>query len=116
LFTYQIKIEIKPYKRGEFNETMRLLTRKMAKEKDCLGYSFYRDIEMENNYNVIGEWKTRQAMKNHFKTQDFEVLIGVIKVLDEKFTMKIAEVSKTGSYELARELITSQLSQSTASD
>ena len=103
MLIYQLKIEIKPYKKDEFNETMHLFTRKMAKEKDCLGYSFYRDFVKENNYSVVGEWKTRQAMKNHFKTQDFEVLIGVIKVLDKKFTMKIAEVSKTGSYELVRE-------------
>ena len=112
MFAYQIKIEIKSYKREEFDETMRSFTRKILMEKDCLGYSCFRDFRKQNNYTVIGEWKTHQAMKNHFKTQDFEVFIGIIKVLGKKFAMKITEVSKTGNFELAKELIASKVSKS----
>ena len=43
-----------------------------------------------------------------FKTHDFEVLIGATKVLGETFEMNIAEVSKTGGFELAREQIAPQ--------
>ena len=68
----------------------------------------YRDFEKENTYSVIGEWKTRQAMEKHFKTHDFEVLIGAARVLCETFEMNIAEVSKTGGFELVREQIASQ--------
>ena len=114
MFAYQIKTEIKPYKREEFDETMRSFTRKILMEKDCLGYSCYRDFRKQNNYTVIGEWKTHQAMKNHFKTQDFEVFIGIIKVLGRTFAMKITEVLKTGNFELARELITPKRSKSSA--
>ena len=72
-------------------------------KKGCLGYSVYRDHENENTYSLVGEWKTRQAMEKHFKTYDFEVLIGAARVLGETFKMNIAEVSKTGGFELARE-------------
>ena len=47
-------------------------------------------------------------MEKHFKTHDFEVLIGAARVLGETFEMKIAEVSKTGGLELAREQIAAQ--------
>jgi len=47
-------------------------------------------------------------MEKHFQTIDFEVLIGAAKVLGETFTMNIAEVSKTGGFELAREQISGQ--------
>jgi len=57
---------------------------------------------------VVGEWKTRQAMEKHFQTNDFEVLIGAARVLGETFEMSIAEVSKTGGFELAKEQIASQ--------
>ena len=105
---YQIKIVIKRYKTDEFVESMRSFSRKIRKEKGCLGYSVYRDSEKENTFSVIGEWKTRQAMEEHYKTQNFEVLIGAARVLGETFEMNIAEVLETGDFKLDREQIASQ--------
>jgi quinol monooxygenase YgiN len=103
MLIYQIKIKIRQYKTDEFVNSMRSFARKIRKQKDCLGYSVYRDSEKENLYCLAGEWKTRQAIEKHYQTHDFKVLIGAAKVLGETFEMNIAEVSKTGSYELARE-------------
>ncbi len=103
MFIYQIKIEIKPYKSDEFVNSMRSFSRSIRKEKGCIGYSVYRDCDKKNTYSVVGEWKTRQAMEKHFKAQNFEVSIGAAMVLGETFEMNIAEVSKTGGFELARE-------------
>ncbi len=108
MLIYQIKIEIRQYKTDEFDKTMRLFLRKIRKKKGCLGYDVYRDFETENIYILVGEWKTRQDMERHFRTQDFEVLIGAARVLGESFAMNIAEVSKTGGFELAREQIVSR--------
>ncbi len=105
---YQLKIKIRPYKSEEFVKSIRSFSHRIRKEKGCLGFSVYRDSEKDNTYIVNGEWKTRQAMEKHFKTQDFEVLIGATRVLCETFAMNIAEVSKTGGFELAREHIASE--------
>jgi quinol monooxygenase YgiN len=102
LLFYQIKIVIKPYKTDEFVKSMRSFARKIRKEKGCLGYSVYRDIEKNNTFNVIGEWRTRPAMQNHFKTQNFEVLIGAARTLGETFEMNIAEVLESGDFKLAK--------------
>jgi quinol monooxygenase YgiN len=80
----------------------------IRKEKGCLDCCVYRDSDKENTYSVVGEWKTLQAMVKHFQTQNFEVLIGATRVLGETFAMNIAEVSKTGGFELAREQIALQ--------
>ena len=105
---FQIKIVIKQFKTDEFVQSMRSFSRKIRKEKGCLGYSVYRDFEKENTYSLIGEWRTRQAMEKHFKTLNFEVLIGAARVLGETFEMNIAEVLETGGFMLAREQIASQ--------
>ena len=104
----QLKIEIKPYKPDEFVNSMRSILRSIRKEKGCLDFSVYRDSEKENTYILVGEWKTRKAMEKHFQTQNFEVLIGAAIVLGKTLEMKIADVSKTGGFELAREQIASQ--------
>ena len=116
MFIYQIKTVIKPYKTNEFDATMRSFSRKFLKEKGCLGFGVYRDSEKNNTYSVIGEWKTRQAMEKHFRTNDFEVLIGAARVLGETFTMNIAEVSKSGGLDLVSKQIASQRQRSTDGD
>jgi len=103
LLFYQIKIVVKPYKTDEFVKSMRSFARKIRKEKGCLGYSVYQDFEKENTFSVMGKWRTRPAMEKHFKTQNFEVLIGAARVLGETFEMNIAEALKTGGFKLARE-------------
>jgi quinol monooxygenase YgiN len=87
---------------------MQSLSHRIRKDNECLDFNLYRDSEKENSYIVIGEWKTRQAMEQHFKTHEFELLIGAARILGETFEMKIAEVSNSGGLELAREQITSQ--------
>ena len=104
----QLKIEIKPYKQDEFLSSMQSILSNIRKEKGCRDFSVYRNSEKENAYILVGEWKTRQAMEKYFQTRDFEVLIGAARVLGETLSMNIAEVSKTGGFELAREQIASQ--------
>jgi hypothetical protein len=55
-------------------------------------------------------------MEKHFQTHDFEVLIGAASVLGETFEMNLAEVSKTGSFELAREQTESKQRRNSAAD
>ena len=108
MLIYQLRIEVKPYKPDEFVNSMRSFSKINRKQKGCLGYSVYRDSEKENTYRVIGEWKTHQAMDEHFQTHEFKLLIGAARVLGKTFEMNIAEVSKTGGFELAREQIALQ--------
>lgn len=103
MIIYFFKIELKPYKVGEFVNSTQSFSHRVRKDNECLDFKLYQDSEKENSYIVIGEWKTRQAMEQHFKTQEFELLIGAAKVLGETFEMNIAEVLKTGGFELARE-------------
>ena len=114
LLFYQIKIVIKPYKTDEFVKSMGSFSRKIRKEKGCLGCSLYRDSEKENTFSVIGKWRTRPAMERHFKTQNFEVLIGATRVLGDTFEMNIAEVLESGGFKLAREQIAAQQKESAA--
>ena len=116
MILYRLKIEVKPYKPDEFINSMRLFSRRISKQKGCVDFSVYQDSDKENTYLVVGDWETRRAMEKHFKTKDFELLIGAARVLGESFSMNIAEVSKTGGYELAREQIASKKGKSAESD
>ncbi len=95
---------------------MHSFLRSIREEKGCLDFSVYQNSDKENTFIVVGEWKTRQATEKHFETQEFELLIGAAQVLGETFSMNIAEVSKTGGIELAREQIASQQGKNAEAD
>ena len=101
MLIYQLKIVVKAYKTDEFVKSMRSFLRKIRKENGCLDCNLYRDSEKENTFSVIGKWRTRHAMEKHFKTQNFEVLIGEPRVLGETFEINIAEVLETGGFNAA---------------
>ena len=116
MLIYQLKIEIKPYKPDEFVNSMRSFLPKICKQKGCLDFRVYQDSDNENTYIVVGEWQTRQAMEKHFQTHEFELLIGAARVLGETFEMNMAEVSKTGGFELAKEQMSLQQRKSAETD
>ena len=108
MLIYQLRIEIKPYKPDEFINSLRSFSRRICKQKGCLDFNVYHDSDKEKTYLVASECRNRQAMEKHFHTKEFELLIGAARVLGKTFKKNIAEVSKTGGFELAREQVVSR--------
>jgi quinol monooxygenase YgiN len=108
LFSYQLALVIEEKKLDEFINALRFLSSGIRKEKGCLDFGLYRDIEKKDAYRVSGEWQTRQAMEAHFKRKKFSVLIGAARVLGEDFEMSIGETLEKGSYQFAQEMIALQ--------
>jgi quinol monooxygenase YgiN len=105
LISYQLRIVIKKNKLDEFHESLLSMLDDFRKEEGCLGFNLYRDLEKENTYAVIAEWKTQLDMKKHFKRNNYSVLIGAAKVLGEDLEMIIGETLETGNTQMAREKI-----------
>jgi quinol monooxygenase YgiN len=82
---YQVKIVIQKYKIDEFADSLRSLLSGFRKEKGCLDYCVYQDLDEEHKFCIVAEWETGEAMQKHFLTQKFEVLIGAARVLGETF-------------------------------
>ena len=96
-----MKIIIETDKVDEFSDSLLPLLRDIRKHKGCLDYRMYRDPENESNFCILGEWNSNREMEDHFRTQDYEVLLGATKVLGRSFKLIITEVLETGGYDLA---------------
>ena len=106
MFSYLIKVDIKLYKSNEFITNLKSIAPRIRRGKECIGYSLYSDCDEERVYMVIGEWKPKKAMENHFQTRDFQVFVGAARVLGETFEMKIFKGLETGGIGLAKARIT----------
>ena len=106
MYFYQIKLVIKQNKFDEFVESLFFLSKEFRKKKQCQEFSFYRDFEKKDNYSVVVEWETSEAMETHFREKEFSIMIGAARVLGEKFEFKVGEeVSEKGGLSLAKEKI-----------
>lgn len=97
-----IKLVVKKYKNEECLESMQIFQAKIRKQPGCLSFDIYQDADEENTYQLIGEWESELAMKKHFKTQEFELLLGAAKVLCDTFEIETTEVLHTGNLDWAR--------------
>jgi quinol monooxygenase YgiN len=98
---YQINIVTKQYKIDEFVDSLRALLPEFRKENGCLDCCMYQDVNEKHAFCIVAEWETREAMQQHFLTQQFKVLIGATVVLGEKFEMIVAEVVESKITRLA---------------
>ena len=105
MYSCQIRIMFKEEKIFEFIEFLSSIREALRKEKGCLSLNLYRDIEKENSYGVISEWKTREDMDKHFKRTQFSLLVGAANTLGEDYELKIEETLERGNFQLAREKI-----------
>ncbi|WP_319585671.1 antibiotic biosynthesis monooxygenase family protein [uncultured Desulfobulbus sp.] len=81
-----------PEKQKEVLQTLHSLIEPPEKEKGCLSYDIFGDIEDVNVFNLISEWETRQHLDQHMRSDRFSVLLGTKCLLSEPLQIKIATV------------------------
>ena len=105
---YQIMVVAKENKINELCSSLRPLSDEIRKVKGCLSYCVSRDLEKAATYYISAEWDTQDAMVEHFRSQNFKILLGAALVLCESFKMTVAEAIEIGGLELAKSMTASQ--------
>ena len=90
-------MEVPQEKNREFLQTILLIIKSMRREKGCLGYHFYHDMEDENKFRLVGKWAKEEDMNNHLRSDTFSVLLGSMNLLREFPDIRFYEVSNIGS-------------------
>ena len=102
---YHLTLVVAENKFDEFIDSLRFISRGIREEKGCLDFSLYKDLQKKDAYRVVGKWKTQQAMEDHFKRENYSVLIGAAKVLGEAVELSIDETPEKGSEQFVKEKI-----------
>jgi quinol monooxygenase YgiN len=86
-------MNVLPEKLKEVRLTLLSLTEQPEQEKGCLGFGVFADIEEENVFNLISEWKTRRHLNQYMRSDRFSVLLGTTSLLCEPLKIQIFTVS-----------------------
>ena len=89
-----------PEKQKEVFQTLLSLISPPGKEKGCLSYDIFYDIEDKNVFNLISEWETRQHLDHHMRSERFSVLLGTKSLLCEPMKIQIFTISDAEGIEV----------------
>ena len=91
-------------KRTEMMQTLLSMMETVRKEKGCLSYNVFCDINGKTIFNLIEEWKTREDLDRHIRSDRFSVLLGTKSLLAKPLEIKIHTVSHSEGTEVLNTL------------
>jgi quinol monooxygenase YgiN len=87
-------------KRMEVMQTLLSMVESARKEKGCLSYDVFCDIDGKTVFNLIEEWETREDLDRHMRSERFSVLLGAKSLLAKPLEMKIHTISRSEGVEV----------------
>jgi quinol monooxygenase YgiN len=86
-------------KRTEVMQTLLSMIKPTENERGCQSCHLFRDIEDKNVFSLIEDWKTREDLDDHIKSNRFSVLLGTKSLLYEPPQIEIHTVSHSEGME-----------------
>jgi quinol monooxygenase YgiN len=100
----RITMEALIEKQTEMMQTLLSIIEPSARQKGCLGYDVFCDLEDKHVFSLIEEWETREDLDRHIQSELFSVLLGTKSLLGKPLEMKIHTVSHSEGAEVVNAL------------
>lgn len=94
-----MRMNVLPEKHKEMTQTLLSMIEPTEREKGCLSYEVFCDIEYKNVLCLMEVWKNREYLERHLKTKRFGVLLGTKSLLSEPLKIQIHTVSHSEEME-----------------
>lgn len=93
MIVLKITMNVIPAKQLEILQTLLSMIEPTAKKAGCLSFGVFCDIEDQNRFSMLGEWKTRKALNQHLASHQFGALLGTKALLSEALEIHIYTVA-----------------------
>jgi len=102
-----IRMNVIPEKRLELLQSITSLMGSIRKETGCRCCDFYQSVEDENEFFLLEEWETVEAISKHLQSDVFKVLLGAMILLKKPHEIRFYKnLSKVEAAYLAEDLLT----------
>ena len=89
MFISSIRMKGLSNKRKEIIQTLNGISGQARLKKGCLNAKSYQDIDDQDAFYLVEEWKTQQDMDEYMNSKLFAALLGIKTILVEKPEIKI---------------------------
>ena len=100
----RITMKVLPEKQKEVMQTLLYMIEPVGKEKGCLSYDVFCDMEDNHVFSLIAEWEARGDLDRHIRSERFSVLLGTKSLLEKPSEIKIYTVSHSEGAEAVNAL------------
>lgn len=94
-----IKMTVPVEKRKEVLQTVKAILGPIRRERGCISCNCYVDVEDESILFIEEEWKTRDDLENHLRSDRFGVLNGAMRLLHVEPAIRFNTISSTAGPE-----------------
>ena len=94
-----IKMIVPVEKRREVLQTVKAILGPIRRERGCISCNCYMDVEDERILFFEEEWKTREDLDNHLRSDHFGVLNGAMRLLRAEPVIRFNTVAATAGLE-----------------
>ncbi len=99
-----LRMTVRPGRRNDLAETIRGMLEPTRVERGCISYCLYEDIENKNTFTLVEEWKTRDDLEKHVRTDNYRRLLDLMDLLSEPYELRFSTESQTAEMELMLKL------------
>ena len=100
-----LRMIVRPERRSGLLKTLRGMLEPARVERGCLSYRLYEDVENENTFVLVEEWKTQKDLEGHIRTDNQRLLLGLMDFLSEQPELSFNTVSHTAGMELIEDVL-----------
>ena len=100
----RITMKVLPEKRKEIKQTLLSMFEPTGKEKGCLRYEVFCDLEDNHIFSLTEEWETREDLDRHMRSERFGALLGTKSLLAKPSEISIHTVSLSEGVEVVNAL------------
>ncbi len=94
-----IKMTVPVDKRKEILQTVKAILGSIRNERGCISCNCYIDVEDERVLFFEEEWKTKEDLENHLRSDHFGVLNGAMRLLLEEPDIRFNTIAFTAGPE-----------------
>jgi quinol monooxygenase YgiN len=94
-----IKMTVPVEKRKEILQTVKAILGPIRRERGCISCNCRVDLENENVLSFEEEWKTREDLENHLRSDHFGVLNGAMRLLHVEPDIRFNTIASTAGPE-----------------
>ena len=95
MFETTIKITVPNEKRKEMLQTIKAILGPIRLERGCISCNCYVDVEDESVLFFEEEWKSREDLENHLRSDHFGVLNGAMRLLRVEPDIRFNTIAST---------------------
>jgi quinol monooxygenase YgiN len=96
------KISVPSENRREFLQTLHPLIDRIRRDKGCIEYDVYQDVQNKDTFIVIEQWETQADLDEHLRSEKFGVFLGALKLLSDTPEIKFIKLAHRKEIEALR--------------